>query len=193
MAFLRNSRHGANLIVKRKGLAFSSWLLVPALMVGSLCLSPEAFGRGPGSRYDDFCPDCTALGEATLDEVRGGLQLGGGLMVSFGLQRSVLVNGELASSTTLNTSFASGELTALDLQRSASNLVQIGANNRLSGAAIENLRGGVGTIIQNSADQQLIQNLTTIDIVVRNINFQSTVPVLQSGTLYELIMDSVRP
>lgn len=137
----------------------------------------------------EACPECVALSDESLDEARGGLQLPNGFLVTFGLQQALFVNGGLASATTLNASFTPDGLGDVDLQKSASNVIQIGDNNQLSTAAIENLQGGLGTLIQNSADQQVIQTLTMIDIVVSKIDFLSTSPVLQND-LYEAILDA---
>lgn len=107
------------------------------------------------------------LSDDALDDMRGGFEAPGGLSVSFGIERVVYVNGELASVTTLNvgdlasatagiapivTTNASGS--AVIVQNGAGNFVDIGA---LSG------NNGYATIIQNSLDGQNLQTVTTID------------------------------
>lgn len=159
-------------------------------MLASTMLSGAAAAESRPA--DGLCNDCAALSTEELDSARGGLMLPSGLEVMFGLERSVFVNGQLEAFTTLNAAFSSGELTALDLQRSASNTIQIGENNILSPVTMESMQGGFGSIIQNSADQQLIQNITAIDIIVRNIDFQSTAPAVNNGALQGLIIDSLR-
>jgi hypothetical protein len=168
---------------------------VPRGLVALILAVPSIAASAAGGihYFDEPCADCAALSDAALDKARGGLVLEDNLLVTFGLERSLLVNGELASATTLNTSFTTGGLGEIDLQRSVSNIVQIGDNNQLAAAAFESLRGGLGTLIQNSADQQVIQTLTTIDIVVRNVDFLSSSPMLQNGTLYEIVLDAARP
>lgn len=173
--------------------SFPRSLAAFALAVGVYCPLGKMAAADAPFPDGEPCGECVALSEQSLDEARGGLQLPNGFLVTFGLKQSLFVNGGLASATTLNTSFTSGGLGDVDLQRSASNIIQIGDNNQLSAAARENLQGGLGTLIQNSADQQVIQTLTMIDIVVSKVDFLSTSPVLQND-LYEAIIDTaVRP
>ena len=44
------------------------------------------------------------LGEQRLDEVRGGFIDASGLQVSFGIERAIYLNGELVTTTRLNSS-----------------------------------------------------------------------------------------
>lgn len=138
------------------------------------------------------CAECQVLAREELEEARGGLLLSNGMQVSFGLQQKVLINGAVESSTTLNTSIAAGEAAALDLRNTASSLVQVGAGNQIAPSVIEGLRNSLGTIVQNSADQQLIQTQTVIDIVIRNVDFTSTSSALSDGVLNRLISDAVQ-
>ena len=163
------------------------------IFLAAACLATAVDAPVFGGYADEVCPDCVALTAEELDEARGALLLADGLEVSFGLERATLVNGQVESVTTLNTMISAGELISLDLQRTAPNLIQIGENNALSAAALSSLSAtGLNSVIQNSADQQLIQNLTTIDIVVRNIEFDSTANSLNESFLNQLLIDAVR-
>ena len=124
-------------------------VLAALTLVAPFAAAPAA--GGADRLFDEPCADCLALSDAALNEARGGLALDNGVLVSFGLEQSLRVNGELASATTLNTSFTRDGLGDIDLQRSGSNLLQIGKDNALSNSAFENLGGGLGTVIQNSA------------------------------------------
>ncbi len=127
-----------------------------------------------------------------LDQARGGLLLTDGVELSFGLTRIVSVNGEVASLTSLNTSLGSGDAASLALQRSASNIIQIGEQNAVAPSVVEALQAGVGTVIQNSLDQQLIQTETVIDIVIKNIDFGSGASALNSGFFNQLVLDAAK-
>ena len=44
----------------------------------------------------------TSVDDSTLDAMRGGFDFGAGLMVSFGIERAVTINGVLVTTTTIN-------------------------------------------------------------------------------------------
>lgn len=122
-----------------------------------------------------------AVGDRTLDGLRGGFDVGGGLLVSFGITRAVYINGDLVTQTTLNFGRIS-ELTPvqaaqLGQQMAALNLVQIGAGNSVDPDA---LATGAGTVIQNTLNNQHIVNQTVIDArsnamgMIKNLNIQNT-------------------
>lgn len=122
-----------------------------------------------------------AVGDRTLDGLRGGFDVGGGLLVSFGITRAVYINGDLVTQTTLNFGRIS-ELTPMQAaqlgqQMAALNLVQIGAGNSVDPDA---LATGAGTVIQNTLNNQHIVNQTVIDArsnamgMIKNLNIQNT-------------------
>ncbi|CAI08775.1 hypothetical protein ebA4689 [Aromatoleum aromaticum EbN1] len=102
----------------------------------------------------------------TLGGLRGGFETPGGLVLSFGIERVVLINGVLSSTTTLNVAdlsqLAGGAagLQALPVGTSVG-LIQIGANNSFDPAVLAS--GSFATVIQNSLDNQKIQTVTTIN------------------------------
>lgn len=112
-----------------------------------------------------------ALDAAVLDEVRGGFELAGsGLKFSFGIERAVYINGELIASTVLNlrdlqlasvrgTGSTPGSPSALDV-------IQNGVGNNAPTQVSPNM---VGTIIQNTLNNQKIQNVTTINATVNSM------------------------
>lgn len=93
-----------------------------------------------------------AASERTLDAMRGGFDLGTGLVVSFGISRAVYINGQLITST----SFQIGDLTKLTAPQAAAlgqqiatqmQVVQNGPGNTLeSGAAGTGSARTVGTV-----------------------------------------------
>lgn len=89
---------------------------------------------------------------ARLETVRGGFALpDGGLVVSFGVQRTVLEGGVPVAQ-------AADASTLLVLQR--------GPNNRFTVAPGAS---AVGTVIQNSLDNQKLQAVTTLDVTTNSL------------------------
>jgi hypothetical protein len=123
-----------------------------------------------------------ALDDDSLDQVRGGFEVpGSGLQFSFGIERAVYINGQLITTTVL---------TPLDQQAmSGGTRVEMLANGTLSviqngpgnGTSAQIGRDMSATIIQNSLNDQRIQNVTTINAainsmqVLRALNLQSSV------------------
>ena len=105
-----------------------------------------------------------AVSDRRLERQRGGFDLGGGLLVSFGITRAVYVNGDLVTQTTLDfgriANLTPAQATQLAQQMAALNLVQVGPNNRVDPQV---LASGTGTIIQNTLNNQQILNRTVID------------------------------
>ena len=131
-----------------------------------------------------------AVAESALDRVRGGFE-GGGLNISFGIERAVYVNGALVTTTTLNVSEL-GKLTAgrgpVAIDAGTIALIQNGMGNSVSASTLTST--SAGTIVQNTLDGQKIQNITVINAtanslgVLRGMNFQSS--------LRSAVVDSLR-
>lgn len=150
-----------------------------------------------GSRADQPNPlgmELVALADTSLDEIRGGFELAdSNLKFSFGIERAVFINGQLVASTVLNVK---------DLQLAAGSgspqvsitsgvpgsvaVVQNGGGNGLATQIGTNL---AGTVLQNSLDNQKIQNVTTVNAtinasqILRGMSVQSAV---QNGIVNSL-------
>jgi hypothetical protein len=121
------------------------------------------------------------VSERTLDGLRGGFDVGSGLLVSFGITRAVYINGDLVTQTTLNfgrlSELTPAQAAQLDQQMAALNLVQTGPGNSVASDVVST---GAGTIIQNTLNNQHIVNQTVIDArsnamgMIRNLNIQNT-------------------
>ena len=132
-----------------------------------------------------------AASNVRLDAVRGGFDTGSGLLVSFGIDRAVYVNGNLVTSTSLyipNIGQMSAEqASALAAATSTLSVVQNGPGNTFDPAALAQTTAG--TVIQNSLNNQNIQTLTTLNTTVntlnmfKSLNLQST---LQTALLNSL-------
>ncbi|MDP2881308.1 MAG: hypothetical protein Q8N89_06980 [Azonexus sp.] len=125
----------------------------------------------------DFLLDSqvAVLDSETLDGIRGGFELdGGNLRLSFGIERALFINGELVSTTVLNVKSmqqisaggSPGSVTIPAIAERALNIVQIGSGNNVATQISPNI---AGTIIQNTLDNQKIQNITTVNTTVNSL------------------------
>jgi hypothetical protein len=126
-----------------------------------------------------------AASDRTLDRMRGGFDLGTGLMVSFGISRAVYINGQLITSTT----FQVGDLISLTPPQAAALSQQISTQTQTQvvkngpGNTVELNPGAVplATYIQNTLNNQTIRNQTIIDAtsngmgLVKGLNLQATI------------------
>ena len=117
-----------------------------------------------------------------LDQLRGGFDMGAGLMVSFGISRALFINGQLVTST----SFQVGDFSKLTPAQaevlsqqvsSQAQVVQNGPGNTVSAnAAIVPL----AMYIHNTLNNQTIRNQTVIEAttsglsLVKSLNLQAT-------------------
>jgi archaellum component FlaG (FlaF/FlaG flagellin family) len=123
-----------------------------------------------------------AASNKTLDQLRGGFDFGGGLVVSFGISRAVFINGQMVASTSFQvgdmTKLTSAQTEALSQQISTqAQVVQNGPGNRVD--------AGAGTVpfavyIQNTQNNQTLRSQTVIDVasnglsLVKHLNLQAT-------------------
>jgi hypothetical protein len=150
-----------------KTIALSAWL---ASTLGGACFAAIL----PQQGAQEFEPArWQAVTDDQLATMRGGFDLGSGLRVSFGIVRTVFVNGQMVNSTSFN--FAdlaniSAEESRLAKAEAAKATVvtQYGENN-YAGAGIRTLATG-GTVIQNTLDNQNIQFSTVINTGVNNLS-----------------------
>ena len=131
------------------------------------------------------------VGDALLDTLRGGFDLGGGVRVSFGISKAVSVNGVLTATTSFHIAdvgrITPAQAAAFDRQVAGAGLVQVGAGNALAaGTALPN----AATVVQNTLDNQTLQTRTVIDTTT---NGMSMAKGLHTGaTLQDALINSVR-
>lgn len=111
-----------------------------------------------------------AVSNHRLDVTRGGFDVGNGLLVSFGIERVVYINGNLVSSSSAYVSDV-GRMTpdqagALAAATGAVRIAQSGAGLSIDPAAFDHATAA--TVIQNSLDNQDIRSLTTINAAVNS-------------------------
>lgn len=117
--------------------------------------------------YDRSATGWAPVSEAVLDGLRGGFQSSlTGPIVSFGIERTVFLNGHLVSSVTLTIPDASKIAANV---RDAITLVQHGSGNKVSHDV--SALAPFTTVIQNSLDHQTIQSHTVINATVATLGW----------------------
>ncbi|KQV90144.1 hypothetical protein [Rhizobacter sp. Root1221] len=127
--------------------------------------------------------ETVAMNSSQLDGVRGGFMTDTGLTLSFGIERAVYINGTLVTMTSLNVAdlskLSAGQAAVTTLNGGALAVVQSGAGNTVLPGAV--IGSAVGTVIQNTLDNQKIQSVTTVNATVnsagilRSLNLQQSV------------------
>lgn len=163
-------------------------------------LRPSRLRPMPAQAYDEADSDghwaaeraqWVAIGEDRLDRVRGGFSTGS-LNISFGIERAVYINGSLVTTTRLSMS----DLNAIrgtgvgNVQMNGGTvaLVQSGQGNTFLPGNMA--PGSVGTVIQNTLNNQKIQSITTIDATANSLQILKGMN-LQSS-LRNAVVDSLR-
>ena len=132
-------------------------LLLP--LAGLAMAAPEA-------QPDPFDP-ANAVDSATLDEARGGFLTANGLVVTLGLERMVSINGNVVERTEMQLGdigkLASGEARISSEALGQLRLIQ---NGDVRDITADNAGLLGGTLIQNTLNDQLIKNQTSINATV---------------------------
>ena len=138
-----------------------------ALPLLLLSMAGAAMAEAPDAPGPAAFDQANAVDSATLDQARGGFLTGDGLMVNLGLERLVSINGNVVERTELQLGdigkLARGEATLSTQALGELRLIQNGDVRTMAGNA-QNLLGG--TIIQNSLNDQVIRNQTSINATV---------------------------
>ncbi len=165
------------------------WLATFGLFISLSLGAAAAAAADTGARGTRWM----TVGDDTLAAMRGGFDLGGGLMVSFGISRVVTVNGVLLSSTSFQLPdlgrVTPAQIAAFERYLGSTSVVQVGSGNTApasdSGASVASGTGsptapaasgsaaGAGgsvttfsspaTVVQNTLNNQAIQTRTVID------------------------------
>lgn len=120
--------------------------------------------------------DWRPVDDAVLAEARGGFDVGGGLVLSLGIERVASVNGSVVASGAVNIPDVS-RLSAEQAGRagaalSALTLLQNGAGNSYAAALPSALGATLGaTVIQNSLNDQVLATRTVINASVNSLDF----------------------
>lgn len=139
-----------------------------------------------GIPTSDAVAGWSPVGEDTLDQTRGGFDVGNGLVASFGIDRAVYVNGNLVTTTSFNVPdiahMTTAQATAMQTALGTVLVTQVGPNNSFNPAALGS--GSGATVIQNTLNNQNIQSTTTINTSVNSLS------AFREGSLQEALQQS---
>lgn len=151
------------------------WRPVAVLMLaGALCVPAAAAEGALGAEWKP-------LDASRLDALRGGFIAPSGLVISFGIERVVQVNGEVVASTRLqiaDVSRVSADEARMLAALRDSQIVHVGGGTVVAG-------GTGGLLIQNTIDGQSLSARTTLDVSL------NTLQLYRDGQLATLITDAV--
>lgn len=106
-----------------------------------------------------------------LAQIRGGFDLGNGMLASFGISRMVYINGNLVAGARVDipdlSKIDSAQASQLAALIGSVTLIRNGPGNFIDPAAFSQAAGAI--VIQNTLNNQQIQALTTLDLAVRNL------------------------
>lgn len=158
--------------------------MTKVLMLTLLCAQFMIPAMGYGG--NEYFKRRTPVSKAKLDSMRGGFQSDrNGPIMSFGIERSVVINGQLVSSTVLNIP----NLMKFDDNRSHSfTHSQTGVGNALP-PDMPSLPTFM-TAIQNSLDNQSIQNQTIINTTVEALIWARSIAL--GNALSQATVDAIR-
>jgi hypothetical protein len=130
----------------------------------AILLAVLLFPAGARGQGGDLGGEWQPVDPARLAQMRGGFKMPSGMMLSFGIERAVFVNGELTARIAVQipdvARITPEQAQALaDFNRGL--VVQIGDGNRFDPA-----QAAGGLVIQNTLDDQDIRTLTRIDVGV---------------------------
>lgn len=123
------------------------------LFIGLSLGAAASAGAGTGARDTTWM----TVGDDTLAAMRGGFDLGGGVMVSFGISRVVTVNGVVLSSTSFQLPdlgrITAAQVAAFERYLGSTSVVQVGSGNTAptvtptadGGASVASSSGSAGS------------------------------------------------
>jgi hypothetical protein len=126
-------------------------------------------------------------GDSVLANMRGGFALAPGLMVSFGIVRTVRIDGAVASHTSVFVAdlrtMTPQQAEQLSQQLSSTMLVQNGAGNL---AQLSPGQLAPGIVIQNTENNRTLQALTELNVVTNGMG------LLQGINLNQTLNDALK-
>ncbi|MGN6789349.1 MAG: hypothetical protein ACTHJP_07455 [Rhodanobacteraceae bacterium] len=157
-----------------------AWL--SALAIAALYAGAAHAADNPGARTAATAFESVPVSDARLAACRGGFDLGGGLVASFGIDRAVYINGNLVASVSVNipdlARIDSAQANALAMLANSVTLIHNGPGNFVDPASFNRATGAI--VIQNTLDNQQIQALTTLNTTVRNLSQFNSLNVANS-------------
>lgn len=114
-----------------------------------------------------------AVPASRLDALRGGFELPGGLRASFGLVRTVSVDGDVVAGTRVHVADI-GRMTVDDANALAAATAPLAIRNDASGITVTRDGPRAGLVLQNALDNQALRSVTTLDISVDTLGLYKT-------------------
>lgn len=146
-------------------LAASAWV------AGTAHAAQPATGEGPSSQPAVTARLVAPVSHVLLSEMRGGFDLGGGLVASFGISRAVYINGNLVANIHVSipdvAHIDTAQATALATLVHNVTFIRNGPGNFVDPASFNRALGAI--VIQNTLDNQQIRAVTSLDTTVRNL------------------------
>ena len=130
-----------------------------------------------------------AIPDRELARMRGGFINAEGLKIDVGLESLVRVNGELRSAVDVQLPDLTELATGAGGLASQLEVIQNGPGNSLPGNLADQV-SGLGTVIQNSLNDQVIQNLKSLNIDIRG--YRGLGDAQLKGRIQSQIIDSLR-
>ena len=97
-----------------------------------------------------------------METARGGFQFSNGVQVDIGIDKAAYVNGVEQFRTHIDVS----EGVRAKILNEATSVLQVGAGNALQGLEIP----AGSTFIQNTLDNQFLDNFTVVDVRIKNLD-----------------------
>lgn len=120
---------------------------------------------------EELFADLAFEADAELAAQRGGMRLSDTLDISFGIERQILINGELQTSFTLRIDSLAAVIASTNMANELPppiTLVQNGNGNVF--ASFPAMGGGLpATVVQNSLDRQSIETINVINATLPNL------------------------
>lgn len=159
-----------------------------ALAMGLAVLLTRVAYAGDPLGFRDLEP----ASDQEINGMRGGYVTEGGLNFSFGVEQAIYVNGVLKATNTLNIA-KEGPGLPQAIPGTAGNtptVVQIGPGNTFLPADLDQLQSGFFTVVQNSMDQQVIQNINKINATISVLGLQREIN--RTGTMSQQLIQTLR-
>ncbi len=135
-----------------------------------------------------------AVSNQELDTMRGGYDLGSGVLIPFGIdiRRDVFIDGVRVATSTLNIPIggAPGQQSSGQGNATSPLVIQSGTGNSVSPDVLKNLGQGLFTFIQNSLDNKVIQNVTQINATLNSLSVYRQMNL--SFSLNQQLIHSIR-
>lgn len=134
----------------------------------------------------------TPVSDQALDDLRGGYDVGQALTVSFGIIRSVTINGDLVTQTSFNlpdiTKINAEQARVASLAIAETGVIQNGVGNILTDGVRTALP--TSTVIQNTLNDQTIETLTIINAGVNSLGLLKFINT--QNTVKDALLDSLK-